>query len=160
MAGCRQAKSHYLSQCSPRSVSPNGVTKPYWVNVLPFYFQSTQSSSPISQTSMVTSSLTTSIISPHLTLITMATQPSKGHDSTTDSPVLTVTFILTLSPAQSSWHQGLLHTSVMARCVRPTVYMTVYGRPVVKGVSIMALLWDVRTPQWLSILVMAWWVPW
>ena len=34
MAWCRQAPSHYLSQCWPRSVSPYGVTEPQWVNVL------------------------------------------------------------------------------------------------------------------------------
>ena len=33
MAWCRQATSHYLSQCWPRSMSPNGVTRPQWVNV-------------------------------------------------------------------------------------------------------------------------------
>ena len=27
---CRQATSHYLSQCWPRSLSPNGVTRPQW----------------------------------------------------------------------------------------------------------------------------------
>ena len=27
-----QAPSHYLSQCWPRSMSPNGVTSPQWVN--------------------------------------------------------------------------------------------------------------------------------
>ena len=32
MAWCRQATSHYLSQCWPRSVSPNGITRPQWVN--------------------------------------------------------------------------------------------------------------------------------
>ena len=31
MAWCRQATSHYLSQCWPRSMSPNGVTRPQWV---------------------------------------------------------------------------------------------------------------------------------
>ena len=31
MAWCRQATSHYLSQCWPRSLSPNGVTRPQWV---------------------------------------------------------------------------------------------------------------------------------
>ena len=31
MAWCRQATSHYLSQCWPRSVSPYGVTWPQWV---------------------------------------------------------------------------------------------------------------------------------
>ena len=31
MAWCRQATSHYLSQCWPRSLSPYGVTKPQWV---------------------------------------------------------------------------------------------------------------------------------
>ena len=32
MAWCRQATSHYLSQCWPRSMSPNGVTRPQWIN--------------------------------------------------------------------------------------------------------------------------------
>ena len=34
MACCRQATSHYLSQCWPRSMSPNGVTRPQWVTVI------------------------------------------------------------------------------------------------------------------------------
>ena len=33
MAWCRQATSHYLSQCWPRSVLPNGVTRPQWDNI-------------------------------------------------------------------------------------------------------------------------------
>ena len=33
MAWCRQATSHYLSQCWPRSLSPNGVTRSQWVNI-------------------------------------------------------------------------------------------------------------------------------
>ena len=33
-AWCHQATSHYLSQCWPRSMSPNGVTRPQWVNSL------------------------------------------------------------------------------------------------------------------------------
>ena len=32
MAWCRQATSHYLSQCWPRFMSPYGVTRPQWVN--------------------------------------------------------------------------------------------------------------------------------
>ena len=32
MAWRRQATSHYLSQCWPRSLSPYGVTRPQWVN--------------------------------------------------------------------------------------------------------------------------------
>ena len=32
MAWCRQATSHYLSQCWPRPMSPYGVTRPEWVN--------------------------------------------------------------------------------------------------------------------------------
>ena len=32
MAWCRQTTSHYLGQCWPRSMSPNGVTRPQWVN--------------------------------------------------------------------------------------------------------------------------------
>ena len=31
MAWCRQAPSHYLSQCWPRSLLPYGVTRPQWV---------------------------------------------------------------------------------------------------------------------------------
>ena len=36
MAWCRQATSHYLSQCWPRSMSPNGVTRPQWVKCISF----------------------------------------------------------------------------------------------------------------------------
>ena len=32
MAWCCQATSHYLSQSWPRSMTPNGVTRPQWVN--------------------------------------------------------------------------------------------------------------------------------
>ena len=32
MAWCRQAASHYLSQCWPRSLLPYGVTKSEWAN--------------------------------------------------------------------------------------------------------------------------------
>ena len=32
MVWCRQATSHYLSQCWPRSLPPNGITRPQWVN--------------------------------------------------------------------------------------------------------------------------------
>ena len=32
MAWCRQATSHYLSQCWPRSMSPCGITRPQCVN--------------------------------------------------------------------------------------------------------------------------------
>ena len=31
MAWCRQATSHYLSQCWPRSLSPYGITRPQWM---------------------------------------------------------------------------------------------------------------------------------
>ena len=34
MAWCRQATSHYLSQCWPRYMSPYGVTRPQWVKYL------------------------------------------------------------------------------------------------------------------------------
>ena len=34
MAWCRQAASHYLSQCCPRSLSPYGVTRPQWVKMI------------------------------------------------------------------------------------------------------------------------------
>ena len=33
MAWCRQATSHYLSQCWPRFMSPYGITRPQWVNM-------------------------------------------------------------------------------------------------------------------------------
>ena len=32
MAWCHQATRHYLSQCWPRSMSPNVLTRPQWVN--------------------------------------------------------------------------------------------------------------------------------
>ena len=35
MAWCRQATSHYLSQCWPRSLTPYGITRPQWVNTGP-----------------------------------------------------------------------------------------------------------------------------
>ena len=34
MAWCHQATSHYLSQCWPRSMSPYGVTRPQWGNII------------------------------------------------------------------------------------------------------------------------------
>ena len=34
MAWYCQATSHYLSQCWPRSLSPNGITRPQWVNFI------------------------------------------------------------------------------------------------------------------------------
>ena len=34
LAWCHQATSHYLSQCWPRSMSPCGITRPQWVNIL------------------------------------------------------------------------------------------------------------------------------
>ena len=34
MAWCRQATSHYLSQCCPRSMSPYGVIRPQWVKTV------------------------------------------------------------------------------------------------------------------------------
>ena len=33
MAWCRQATSHYLSQCWPTSMLPYDITRPQWVNV-------------------------------------------------------------------------------------------------------------------------------
>ena len=36
MAWCHQATSHYLGQCWPRSISPNYVAKPQWVNGIMF----------------------------------------------------------------------------------------------------------------------------
>ena len=37
MARCRQATSHYLSQCWLRSMSPNGVSRPQWVKTNPSF---------------------------------------------------------------------------------------------------------------------------
>ena len=34
MAWCRQATSHYLSQCWPSSISPYSVIRPQWVNTV------------------------------------------------------------------------------------------------------------------------------
>ena len=36
MAWFRQAPSHYLNQCWPRSMSPNGITRPQWVDWLAY----------------------------------------------------------------------------------------------------------------------------
>ena len=44
MAWCRQATSHYLSQCWPRSMSPHGITRSQWVNsfrLLLYWFKCT-----------------------------------------------------------------------------------------------------------------------
>ena len=47
MVWCRQATSHYLSQCWPRSMSPNGFTRPQWVNQRLDMQDIAKSSSPI-----------------------------------------------------------------------------------------------------------------
>ena len=39
IAWCRQATSHYLSQCWPRSLLPYGVIRPQWVNSYLYWFQ-------------------------------------------------------------------------------------------------------------------------
>ena len=39
MAWCRQATSHYLSQCWPRSLPPYDVTRPQWVKCLAFTWE-------------------------------------------------------------------------------------------------------------------------
>ena len=43
IALCSQATSHYLSQCWPRAMSPNGVTRPQWVNWISIYVSLLQS---------------------------------------------------------------------------------------------------------------------
>ena len=37
MAWCRQATSHYPSQCWPRSVFLHWATRPQWIKTFPFY---------------------------------------------------------------------------------------------------------------------------
>ena len=39
MAWCRQATSHCLNQCCPRSPTPYGVTRPQWVNPINMVFR-------------------------------------------------------------------------------------------------------------------------
>ena len=39
MAWCRQATSHYMNQCWPRSVSPYGFTRPQWFTVITWHYQ-------------------------------------------------------------------------------------------------------------------------
>ena len=46
MAWCRQATSHYLSQCWPRSLSPYGVIRPQWVHSIIMIFPYFQVSYP------------------------------------------------------------------------------------------------------------------
>ena len=43
MAWCHQATSHHLSQCWPRFMSPCGITRPQWVELLCFHWVSTKS---------------------------------------------------------------------------------------------------------------------
>ena len=38
IAWCRQATSHYLSQCWPRSLEPYGINRPQWVTELPLHY--------------------------------------------------------------------------------------------------------------------------
>ena len=38
MAWCRQAPSHYLNQCWPRSLPPYGVTRPRWETGIEYIF--------------------------------------------------------------------------------------------------------------------------
>ena len=47
MAWCRQATSHYLSQCWPRSLSPLGVTRPQWVNMPSYQYRTSHSGDKI-----------------------------------------------------------------------------------------------------------------
>ena len=37
MACCHQVTSHYLNWCWPRSVSPYGITRSYWVKLLQYF---------------------------------------------------------------------------------------------------------------------------
>ena len=37
MAWCRQATSHYLNQCWPRSPTPYGITRPQWINISKYF---------------------------------------------------------------------------------------------------------------------------
>ena len=52
MAWCRQAASHYLSQCCPRSLSPYGVTRPQWVKPFPELRRTYCQLNPLGQTSV------------------------------------------------------------------------------------------------------------
>ena len=56
MAWCCQATSYYLNQCCPRSLSPDGVTRPQWVNDTAWwcynvvnFFQNPQKRHPIAR---------------------------------------------------------------------------------------------------------------
>ena len=46
MVWCRQATSHFLGQCCPRSISPHGVTVLQWVNFKILFQQDMYSSLP------------------------------------------------------------------------------------------------------------------
>ena len=54
MAWCRQATSHYLNQCWPRSPTPYGVTRPQWVKAMQV---GTQFISPVKGVEMITAQL-------------------------------------------------------------------------------------------------------
>ena len=49
IAWCRQATSHYLSQCWPRSLSSYGVTRPQWVESFhtKWFFPASSTAQPV-----------------------------------------------------------------------------------------------------------------
>ena len=47
MAWCRQATSHYLSHCWPRSMSPYGITRPQWVKTWSILFKIPKVNTPL-----------------------------------------------------------------------------------------------------------------
>ena len=63
MAWCRQATSLYLSQCWPRSMSPNGITRPQWVKPVICPSQTPSRDAPQME---VSASLKCRWVSPHL----------------------------------------------------------------------------------------------
>ena len=52
IAQCRQATSHNLSQCWPRSMSPYGITTPQWVNIIPADDLVMQETRPLQSTAL------------------------------------------------------------------------------------------------------------
>ena len=59
MAWCRQATSHYLSQCWHRSLLPYGVTRPLWVMVMAGSLLSTK---PLLESMLIPGSSTTECV--------------------------------------------------------------------------------------------------
>ena len=66
MAWCRQATSHYLSLCWPRSMSPYGVTGPQWANFAQYSISMTSGQHDLDLTDLSTEEGHTAAVHPSI----------------------------------------------------------------------------------------------